>query len=172
MATKRTTLATIGYESADLNDFIATLQRAGINRLIDVRELPISRRKGFAKKALSEALAYAGIEYVHLRGLGDPKEGREAARAGNLARFTRVFSRHMETEIAQADLRSAARYVAEGGACLMCYERDHTTCHRGIVAKNISGMVDVIVRHLGVNHGLGRQSTTGARPDLVAETRA
>jgi uncharacterized protein (DUF488 family) len=172
MATNRTTLATIGYESADLADFIATLQKADISRLIDVRELPISRRKGFAKKALSEALTHAGIEYVHLRGLGDPKEGREAARAGNLIQFTRVFSRHMESELAQADLQSATRYVAEGGACLMCYERDHTTCHRSIVAKTISGMVDVVVRHLGVKHGLGRHYKTGGHHAPVAETRA
>jgi uncharacterized protein (DUF488 family) len=156
MSTNRTTLATIGYEAADPADFIATLQQAGISRLIDVRELPISRRKGFAKKALSEALTHAGIEYVHLRGLGDPKEGREAARAGNLAKFTRVFSKHMESEIAQADLRSAVRYITQGGACLMCYERDHAGCHRSIVAKTISGMVDVAIRHLGVRHGLSR----------------
>jgi uncharacterized protein (DUF488 family) len=172
MATKRTTLATIGYESADLADFIATLQQAGISRLLDVRELPISRRKGFAKRALSEALIHAGIEYVHLRGLGDPKEGREAARAGNVAQFTRVFSRHMESEVAQADLQAAMRYVAEGGACLMCYERDHTGCHRSIVAKTISGMVDVGVRHLGVRHGLSRHCKAGDGLAPVAETRA
>ena len=117
--------------------------------VIDIRELPISRRKGFAKKALSESLTHAGIEYVHLRGLGDPKEGREAARAGNLARFIRTFNRHMESERAQADLQSAVRYVAEGGACLMCYERDHTICHRTIVAQIISHRMDAIVYHLG-----------------------
>ena len=116
MPTNRTTLATIGYESADLADFIATLRHAGISRLIDIRELPISRRKGFAKSALSEALNHAGIGYIHLRGLGDPKEGREAARAGNLAQFRRVFGKHMKSERAQADLQSALRYVAEGGA--------------------------------------------------------
>jgi uncharacterized protein (DUF488 family) len=171
MATNRTTLATIGYESADLADFIATLQQAGISRLIDIRELPISRRKGFAKKALSEALNHAGIEYIHLRGLGDPKEGREAARAGNLAQFRRVFGKHMKSERAQADLQSALRYVAEGGACLMCYERDHTACHRTIVATTIFCMMGSSVRHLGVRHGLGRHYQTGSQLNPVAETR-
>jgi uncharacterized protein (DUF488 family) len=167
----RPILATIGYESADLADFIATLQQAGINRLIDVRELPISRRKGFAKTALSEALTLAGIEYVHLRGLGDPKEGREAARAGNLTQFRLAFSRHMKSERAQADLRSAVRYVAEGGACLMCYERDHTVCHRTIVAKSISQMIDANVHHLGVKHGFGRYFKTGSHLGPIPETR-
>jgi uncharacterized protein (DUF488 family) len=172
MATNRTTLATIGYESADLADFIATLKQAGISRLIDVRELPISRRKGFAKKALSEALTLAGIEYVHLRGLGDPKKGREAARAGNIAQFKLAFGRHMKSERAQADLQSAVRYVSEGGACLMCFERDHTTCHRTIVAKSISRMIDANVHHLGVKHGFGRYFKTGSHLGPVAETRA
>ena len=154
MEAGRTTLATIGYEAADLADFIATLQAAGIYRLLDVRELPISRRKGFAKRALSEALADAGIEYVHLRGLGDPKNGRAAARAGDVARFKRVFTAHMASEAAQADLRRAAYLVVQGGACLMCYERDHATCHRSIVATAISDTVQATIHHLGVREGL------------------
>jgi uncharacterized protein (DUF488 family) len=86
MGIKQTILATIGYEGADVDDFVATLRSAGIRRLIDVRELAISRRRGFAKRALSGALADADIEYVHLRGLGDPKEagrlrGPETTRA-------------------------------------------------------------------------------------------
>lgn len=80
-------LATIGYEGSSLQDFIATLRAASIRTLIDVRALPISRRPGFAKNALSKALAEAGIDYVHLKGLGDPKEGRDAARANDLETF-------------------------------------------------------------------------------------
>jgi len=156
MGTEQTVLATIGYEAADLADFIATLREAGISRLIDVRELAISRRKGFAKRALSEALADAGIEYVHLRGLGDPKEGREAARAGEVTRFRKIFTSHMRSETAQADLRTAVSLVEAGGVCLMCYERDHGSCHRSIVAQAISGSVPAMIRHLGVREGLGR----------------
>lgn len=164
-------LTTIGYEAADLDDFIATLQQVGVFRLIDVRELPISRRRGFAKRALSEALASAGIDYIHLRGLGDPKEGREAARAGDFVQFKRVFRTHMESDIAQADLQIATQHVLEGGACLMCYERDHVACHRNIVAEIISGRIEVDVRHLGVKHGLGRRNKTGGDHDAFAEAR-
>jgi uncharacterized protein (DUF488 family) len=146
-------LATIGYESANLADFIHTLHGAGVTCLIDVRELPISRRKGFAKRALSEGLEDAGIEYIHLRGLGDPKEGREAARAGDMTRFKRVFTAHMKTSVAQSDLRRAAELVSGGAACLMCYERDHATCHRSIVAKAISDILPVTILHLNVNVG-------------------
>ena len=147
-------LATIGYEGALLDDFIATLQTSSVRLLIDVRELPISRRKGFAKGALSTALEAADIRYLHLRGLGDPKPGREAARAGDHAGFLKVFRAHMLTSAAQFDLSVAASHVADGGACLMCFERDHTACHRTLVAEAICDTVPVQIRHIGVRSGL------------------
>ena len=151
----RVVLATIGYESACLEDFVATLLAASISKLVDVRELPISRRKGFAKKALSAAVESAGISYIHLGGLGDPKEGREAARAGDLKRFLRIFSRHLRAPEAQADLARAVELTASGGACLMCYERTPDECHRNLVADAISARIgNLSVRHLGVRHGL------------------
>ena len=160
MDTKHTTLATIGYEAADLADFIATLRVASVKRIIDVQQLAISRRKGFAKTALSAALADAGISYVHLRELGDPKAGREAARAGNFGLFRTIFTSQMKTDGAQADLRTASRLVAEGGACLLCFERDHTGCHRSIVAQAIYDNLPVTFRHIGVKAGLAAQKQT------------
>lgn len=146
-------LYTIGYEGAVLGDFLATLKQVGITHLVDVRELPISRRKGFAKTALSEALDEAGIEYLHLKGLGDPKEGRDAARAGDIATFKRVFSNHLRTKAALHDLERAYEVMQIGAACLMCYERSPSDCHRSIVAKRLSDLSGVTVAHLGVRHG-------------------
>lgn len=143
-------LATIGYEGVALADFIATLQNAGIKRLMDVRELPLSRRRGFSKTALSAALAEAAIQYVHLRGLGDPKPGRDAARSGDMPSFRQIFGAHMKTPKAQADLAVAAGLVSCGSTCLMCFEQDHTGCHRSIVADAISATMPVQIRHLRV----------------------
>jgi uncharacterized protein (DUF488 family) len=169
MGTKQTSLMTIGYESADVADFIATLRAAGVRRIIDVRELAISRRKGFAKRALSAALQNAGINYVHLRGLGDPKEGREAARAGDVERFRRVFVSHMSSDAAKADLQKASDLVTEGGACLMCFERDHSACHRSIVAQAICGSIHASVRHLGVRAGLASRRNKIDANDFAEE---
>lgn len=156
-------MTTIGYEGALLDDFIATLKSSSIRTLIDVRELPISRRKGFAKKALSTALDAADIRYLHLKGLGDPKPGREAARAGDLTGFLKVFRAHMLTSAAQSDLAVAATNVASGGVCLMCFERDHAACHRTLVAEAIHATVRVQIRHVGVRSGLAvvNRETTG-----------
>lgn len=155
-----TVLATIGYEGALLDDFLATLRAARISTLIDVRELPISRRKGFAKNALSAALEGAGIAYVHLKGLGDPKEGREAARASDMEKFLRVFGEHMLSEVAQVDLARALKIAEVGGACLMCYERSPHECHRQLVASALSAkMTNLTVRHLGVKDGIAAASS-------------
>ncbi|MBF0353840.1 MAG: DUF488 domain-containing protein [Alphaproteobacteria bacterium] len=145
---------TIGYEGSTLEDFIETLLLANIRTLIDVRELPISRRPGFAKKALSGALEKVGISYVHLKGLGDPKAGRDAARANDFEEFLRIFTKHLRTPTARCDIGEAAKIMARGGACLMCYERDPLSCHRKLVAEEICATLPSQIRHLGVKNGL------------------
>lgn len=153
-------LATIGYEGAELDDFVETLRAAGIETLLDIRALPMSRRKGFSKTALASAVEAVGISYLHMKGLGDPKEGREAARAGKYEKFLRIFMAHMKTSEARADLRRAIEFAKEGGACLMCYERDPRACHRKLVAEEVCDKISLRIWHLGVKKGI---STNGKR---------
>src|SRR6476619_1849341 len=87
---------TIGYEAATVPDFVAALQSAGVQRVIDVRALPLSRRPGFSKSPLRGALVEAGIEYVHLKALGTPAEGRAAARAGRHDDLERIYGGQLE----------------------------------------------------------------------------
>ncbi len=147
---------TIGYEGATIADFVRTLQVSGVERLIDIRQLPISRRKGFAKRALSEHLEAAGIEYVHVKALGDPKEGREAARRGDYEKFREVFTNHLDTLVAKDALSDAVNMVEEKTSCLMCYERDHKTCHRSMVASEIVLRSKVEIKHIGVREGISK----------------
>lgn len=162
--TMQTKLYTLGYESAAVDDFVATLKHVGVERVIDVRELPLSRRKGFSKNVLRALLNANGIEYVHLRGLGDPKEGRDAAKAGNHKTFLRIFSAHMKTEIAQGDLSTAVDLATAATTCLLCYERSPDECHRTIVAHAIVEATGQKVAPIGVRAGLAKQQ--GFVPDL------
>ncbi|HEX7758366.1 MAG TPA: DUF488 domain-containing protein [Caulobacteraceae bacterium] len=141
---------TIGYEGAVLCAFIETLLAAKVLRLIDVRELPLSRKRGFSKNALSLALESAGIEYLHLRALGDPKAGREAARRGDRASFVHIFNQHLESPKAVAALEVASMYVTDVSSCLMCYEREYTDCHRSIVADALAKRNKMAIQHLTV----------------------
>lgn len=143
-------LYTIGYEGADLADFLATLKRAKTNVLLDVRELPISRRKGFSKTALKEALADAGIDYRHEKQLGSPKAVRHKLREDwNYKRFFRDYDKHLSQ---QMDLLEQLTQEIKGNVALMCYEKDHTTCHRASVVNELAKMLDLEPVHLGVEN--------------------
>ena len=131
-------ISTIGYEGAAIGAFISRLKAEAITLLIDVRDLPLSRKKGFSKSQLAEVLRSAGIEYAHLRGLGDPKPGREAARSGQYSLFRKIFAEHLCTDVAQADLAKAAALIIRNNSCLMCYEANAAQCHRTIVAEELA----------------------------------
>lgn len=150
---------TLGYESAAIEDFIATLKAAGIERIIDVREYPLSRRKGFSKNVLHALLQANDIEYVHLKGLGDPKEGREAARAGDYKKFMKIFSNHMKTEYALSDLKTAIELASSSVSCLLCYERSPDECHRTIVAQAIAADTGQRIQPIGVREGIARKES-------------
>lgn len=146
-------LFTIGYERSSLSDFVATLQLSGIEVLADIRDRAQSRRPGFSKSALSEALSKADIRYVHLKELGDPKEGREAARRGDFVEFRRVFSNVMASDEANSAILQIAEMLKDSNVCLMCYERDVKTCHRKIVSDDLKERTGTPVTHLGVVDG-------------------
>jgi uncharacterized protein (DUF488 family) len=142
-------LYTVGYEGADLGDFLNTLKRHKIKQIIDVRDLPLSRKRGFSKNALSAALAEIGIAYLHLKSLGDPKPGREAARSGDIAGFRRIYSRHLSSNAAKTGIIDCAIAARKATSSLLCYERDHVDCHRTIIAEKLKA--DFKVKHIAVN---------------------
>jgi uncharacterized protein (DUF488 family) len=141
-------LATIGYEGTTIDTVLATLRDAGVGLLVDVRAVAQSRKPGFSKRQLAAALDEAGIGYVHLQGLGTPKPGRDAVRAGHPERMEVIFREHMTSDRAQAELAQAKGLVRERHACLLCFERDHTTCPRRFVAEMIVAETGQDVVHL------------------------
>lgn len=141
-------LATIGYESAPQARVIETLKAAGVEVLIDVRAVAASRRAGFSKGLLSSSLQDAGIEYVHLRELGTPKEGRMAARKGRTAEMREIFEAHLEEPKAQLQLAQAIEIAKARKAALLCYEADHRGCHRSIVVERMLDVADFRVENL------------------------
>ncbi|MBF0096252.1 MAG: DUF488 domain-containing protein [Magnetococcales bacterium] len=150
-----TVISTIGYEGASIDVFLETLTALRITLLIDVRDCPVSRKRGFSKKPLAECLRAAGIDYVHLVGLGDPKPGRDAASAGRMEEFRRIFFAHMQEEAAQRDLRQAEVLINQTGhACIMCYERDPDLCHRSLVAKMLLERKPLQIKHRGIREAL------------------
>jgi uncharacterized protein (DUF488 family) len=143
-----TKLWTIGYEKIGVPDFVAALKAAKIKTLIDVREVANSRRAGFSKKSLAASLDAAGIAYIHMKPLGTPKAGREAARKGDTKTTTRVFEAKMVEPESQLALAEAAEFANKGRICLMCLEHDWRECHRTIVAKHLEADFGIKPTHL------------------------
>jgi uncharacterized protein (DUF488 family) len=135
---------TIGYEATTMAEFIAALQSAGVKRVIDVRALPLSRRPGFSKTPLRGALEEAGIEYVHLKALGTPAEGRAAARAGRHADLKMIYAGQLELPEAIAQGAQMLELAREKPSALLCFEREPAHCHRTLLLDAVAGGAEVV----------------------------
>ena len=142
-------LFTIGYEQTPSKAVLDELEQAGVKLLVDVRAVVSSRRPGFSKNQLAAGLDERGISYLHLRGLGTPKEGRQAARSGKYDALHRIYAKHLKTPQARQDLDELSALVNKAGpVCLLCYERDHQHCHRQWIAEIIEHREGVKVENL------------------------
>lgn len=148
-AGKTSKLFTIGYEQTPAKSVLDELEAAGVKLLVDVRAVAASRRPGFSKSQLKAGLDERGIGYVHLRGLGTPKDGREAARSGDIPQLEKIYSAHLKTPQAREEMDELAAMVAKAGPiCILCYERDHTHCHRRWIAEIIEDREGVAIDNL------------------------
>lgn len=154
-------LATIGYEGVSLAAFLATLKTAGVTLLLDVRELPISRRKGFSKTPLSQALSKAGIGYQHERALGAPRQIRHRLREDkDLKRYFADFREYLATQDALLD--GLARSLS-GCVALLCFERNPAECHRSVVVAALARRLKTGFLHLSVSQQDAQQKSAHAR---------
>ncbi len=137
-------LFTIGYEGATQPELIAALEAAGVTRLIDVRQLPLSRRPGFSKTPLRNALAEHGIDYVHLKALGTPPEGREAARKGRHDAMAAIYRGTLAEPGAIVAAEQLRDLATEALSALLCFEREPTHCHRQVLIDETYPEAEVV----------------------------
>lgn len=145
-----TSLFTIGYEGIGVEDFIETLKQHGITLVIDVREKPLSRKKGFSKNSLSSILNINNIKYIHMGTLGSPSSIRdELHETNNYPLFFRKYLSHL---IGQSGTLKAliSKANSQKGTCLLCFEKDPLKCHRNVITDYLQAMYpdEVKVEHL------------------------
>jgi uncharacterized protein (DUF488 family) len=144
-----TRLATIGYQGTTVDAFRRALENAGIELLVDIRAVASSRLPGFSKTRLAANVNAVGIDYVHLRDLATPADGRAAARAGHHAEMRTIFFAHLKTEEAQAALDQLERLVrSKRRVCVLCFEADPMHCHRTLVAESLASRMRLSIVHL------------------------
>ena len=140
-------LFTLGYEGLTIEAFIARLQAAQVKTVVDVRELPLSRKKGFSKSTFCAALSTHGMAYLHAPALGCPKPIRNQYKMdGNWQTYTREFLKYIQTQ--DASVRELVKIAQATPACLVCFEADYATCHRTYVARAVRQLGGPTVTHL------------------------
>ena len=144
-------LLTVGYEGEDLETFVAKLQAAGVERVIDVRFTPLSRKRGFSKTPLSERLKQAGIEYVHYKELGTLKQIREAYKqTGDFGEFRRKYDAYLNDQ--SKPMAMVYQLAGTKRSAMLCYEADHAHCHRKILGDRLEndfhGEYDLHITHI------------------------
>lgn len=164
----RRILYTIGYEGADIDAFLRTLDACGIEQLLDIRDVPVSRKPGFSKSVLETKLRDRGIDYAHMKALGDPKAGREAMRRGDYPAFLEIYSEHVAGHTAQEALNEAVAIANERVSALLCFERSPKECHRTIVAGEMAERADFEIRNIGVNSAPAPTRSSSQQRGLAA----
>lgn len=133
---------TIGYEAVTMADFFTAPKTAGVERIIDVRAL--SRQPGFSESSLAASLFDAGIGYVHLKALGTPKRGRDAAKKGDVATLREVYAEQLDVTEAQLQAAQMLELAAEMPSALFCFERDPCHCHRTLLLDAVGEEAEVV----------------------------
>jgi uncharacterized protein (DUF488 family) len=136
----------VGYEGLTVSGLVERLSQSHVTMLVDVRLTPSSRRPGFSKRALSQALAGAGIEYVHERQLGNPPDNRASFRSGDGEAGRRRMRERLENGSGAA-LQWLAREAAERRVAVLCVERESHRCHRNVItdmAKELEPELEII----------------------------
>jgi uncharacterized protein (DUF488 family) len=140
-------LFTFGYEGLSIDAFISRLKKAGVKTVVDVRELPLSRKKGFSKTAFAAALSSAGIVYTHVPTFGCPKPIRNQYKIdGNWKRYEKTFNSYLATQ--SSAVAGLAKFSKTTKACLVCFEADFNLCHRSLVARAAADAGGINVVHL------------------------
>jgi len=140
-------LYTLGYEGFDIEAFVTRAKAAGVKTVVDVRELPLSRKKGFSKSSFRTALSAAGVAYFHVPALGCPKPIRDRFKAdSDWAAYTKAFLAYIATQ--ESTVQELVKLSKATPVCLVCFEADYTMCHRTYVARAARKLGGPSVMHL------------------------
>lgn len=143
-------IVSVGYEGRTIDDFVAELVRAGVQTVADVRLNAISRKGGFSKTRLREALAAAGINYRHLRSLGNAKDNRLPFWEGRVEEGRRVFREALDSPEAESSLNELSDLVRCHVVAVLCFEADVEKCHRKVIIDEVASATEVPVAALPV----------------------
>ena len=142
-------IKTIGHSNHSIERFVALLKAGGVERLVDVRSTPWSRRHPqFGRDKLAKSLAEAGIAYVHEGAALGGKPPIDKSRGGG----------SYDQLAARPDFKAALDRVIgnarEATQCLMCAEKEPLDCHRTVLVSRRLAERGVAIEHLLADGGM------------------
>jgi len=140
---------TIGYEGKKIENFILDLKKVKIDTLVDVREVPFSRKKGFSKKALVSYLKKMDVKYLHMKDLGSPKVIRDKFKKDkDFNSFSVEYLKYLSLK--EEYMKELHHLIYKENVCLMCYEKEYNVCHRSLITEKIKEIDNngLVIKHL------------------------
>lgn len=137
-----------GYEGKDASAFVGGLAAWQIGTVVDVRLNPISRKKGLSKRALAAALEDAGISYLHLPSLGNPRDNREGFAFPGSQEAEQAHARYrslLTEDVAETALRQVAELALTQRVAVICFEESERCCHRSLVIEAVKKLMEELV---------------------------
>lgn len=133
-----TPIYTIGYEGKSVEELIEILKRYEIKRLIDVRQLALSRKNGFSKSILKDKLNENHIGYQNIQELGSPRALRHQLwNDKNYDEFFKKYSEWLDSSDSETSLENLEGLAHIRATAIMCFEKDVEKCHRSIIKKRL-----------------------------------
>jgi len=146
---RRGGLVSIGYEGRTSEELLSTIVGLNVTTLVDVRLTPLSRKPGLSKTRLAASSEAAGVQYVHLSALGNPKDNREPFREGRAKEGCIKFTALLARPAAVAAMDQLEALARDGRVAVLCFERDHNRCHRQVI---VSELTDRLGSHISLVH--------------------
>lgn len=123
-----------GYQGLTQGELLQNMVAAGVTVVVDVRLNAISRKRGLSKTALMAAANDAGLRYLHLRGLGNPKWNREGFATPD-PQARRVYRELLGRDEGRRDLEALRLLSASEHVGLLCFEAAEQRCHRAVILE-------------------------------------
>jgi hypothetical protein len=154
------TVLTVGHSTRTIEEFFSILKAHGVQRLVDVRGIPKSRRvPQFNSDALAASLREQGIDYVHLKSLGGRRQARKGSvNTGWRNSSFRGYADYMATDEFRIALERLLQIASEKRTAIMCAEAVPWRCHRSLIGDAL------LVRGVHVDDIM---SATSARPHEI-----
>jgi len=143
-------LFTIGFTRKSAEHFFTLLNRAGVQRVLDIRLNNVSQLAGFAKRDDLRFFlkALCGIDYLHLPSLAPSKELLDAYRKNGCDWPT--YRSGFLNLISEREIEKRVSKELIDGGCLLCSEEAPDHCHRRLAAEYLADKWgDLEITHLG-----------------------